>query len=520
MRPDTATDEDLAPLVLELARALRARRVHPSGHPVVADSIRRAAAIWRVLGEGSGELGFAACDAELKRTDGAALACVGAPELALELSAHGVRRLLLRVPAEVRDLELLVDTLVREPRELAAAGGASSALKAAGARAIELVGSAPAAAPKPAPTPKSDAPAAPPTAALPAAAPPATAPRDPLAEKVAELVRLLGELESCDDFGGYNLIANKLEVCVDALVRSKRWLEGYRAALVFTRHASDREVRSEAMRREASDRLRRLSNNEELLDAIVEHACASTGLASVQASQVLVAIGVNAVGALLRHAAEARDPSRAQAAQILIAMSDAALAPVVDELRCEHSERARRAARLLGEMQNPRAVESLVDALRSPDAGLGREAARALARIGNDAAVAALVSGLRLAPQVAETCAGCLGGLRQSSAARALGELLDLDREVPDGLRREAMRGLGKLGGAEALARLKRVLDHAPLLSKARYRGLRIAAAQAIAQIGGSAAIQALQPHANRGDSDVRQACQEALRRVERAAGK
>ena len=515
MRPDTATDEDLAPLVLELARALRARRVHPSGHPVVADSIRRAAAIWRVLGEGASELGFAARDAELTRTDGAALACVGAPELALELSPHGVRRLVLRGPAEVRDLELLVDTLAREPSELAAAGGAGAALKAAGALAIELVGSAPATA-APAPTPKSDAPAAPRNGCRPRR----PRQRDPLAEKVAELVRLLGELESCDDFGGYNLIANKLEVCVDALVRSKRWLEGYRAALVFTRHASDREVRSEAMRREASDRLRRLSNNDELLDAIVEHACASTGLASVQASQVLVGIGVNAVGALLRHAAEARDPSRAQAAQILIAMGDAALAPVVDELRCETGERARRAARLLGEMQNPRAVESLVDALRSPDTGLGREAARALARIGNDAAVAALVAGLRLAPQVAETCAGCLGGLRHSSAARALGDLLDLEREVPDGLRREAMRGLGKLGGSEALARLKRVLDHAPLLSKARYRALRIAAAQAIAQIGGPAAIQALQPHANRGDADVRQACQEALRRVERAAGK
>src|SRR5262245_17917894 len=59
MRPDTATEDDLAPLVLELARALRARRVHPSGHPVVADSIRRATALWRVLVEGSGELRFA-----------------------------------------------------------------------------------------------------------------------------------------------------------------------------------------------------------------------------------------------------------------------------------------------------------------------------------------------------------------------------------------------------------------------------------------------------------------------------
>ena len=508
MRPDTATEEDLAPLVLELARALRARRVHPSGHPVVTDSIRRAAALWRVLAESGGELRFRVRGEVLARANGVALPCAGAPELALELSSRGVDALALRGPADPRDLALLVEKIARDPEELAAAGGAGAALAAAGAQAIGLDGAAPA--PRAEPTPKSDAG---PELAAPAAG-------DPLAQQVAQLVQLLSELERCDDFGAYNLLANKLEICVDALVRAKRWLEGYRAALVYARHATDRETRPDPIRREASDRLRRLANNEQLLEAIVEHACTSTGLASVQASQVLVGIGVSAVGALLRHASAGRDPSRSQASQILIAMSEAALAPVVEELRCETGERARRAARLLGEMQNSRAVESLVDALRAPDAQLAREAARALARIGGDAAVGALVAGLRLGPAVAETCAGCLGGLRSSAAARALGDLLDLEKEIPDGLRREAMRGLGKLGGGEALARLKRVLDHAPMLTKARYRPLRIAAAQAIAQIGGPAAIQALQPHANRGDSDVRQACQEALRRLERANGK
>ena len=81
MAPDTATDEDLAPLVLELARALRARHVHPKGHPVVADSTRRAAAIWRVLAEASGELGFTVHGEALARASGAALSCVGAVEL-------------------------------------------------------------------------------------------------------------------------------------------------------------------------------------------------------------------------------------------------------------------------------------------------------------------------------------------------------------------------------------------------------------------------------------------------------
>jgi len=503
---NTATAEEIAPLVLELARALRARRVHPSGHPVVTGALERGAAILRAIGSDS-EVALEVSDSSISRRGGAALTCPGVAELATELRARSVSSLCLDARAQRDDLSHLLELLSRAPEEILNAGGARKILASANAKGVEL------AAPEPKPPQPKPAPKPEPKLE-------AIEPASYLTQHISDLVKQLAELERSDDVGSYNLLANKIEVSVDALIRAKRCIDGYRAAVVFCRHATDKEVRSDAIRREAADRLRRMACNEAMLEAIIEQACSASGLASVQATQVLIAIGVPAVSALLSHCAETKDASRERAAQTLIAMGDDAVAAVVDELKSGVSDRARRAARLLGEMQNPRAVESLVDALRAPDVGLGREAARALARIGNDAAVAALVAGLRLAPQVAETCAGCLGGLRHSSAARALGDLLDLERDVPDGLRREAMRGLGKLGGSEALARLKRVLDHAPMLSKARYRALRIAAAQAIAQIGGPAAIQALQPHANRGDTDVRQACQEALRRVERAAGK
>ncbi|HXX49547.1 MAG TPA: HEAT repeat domain-containing protein [Myxococcota bacterium] len=493
MRRNTASAHDLAPLVLELARALRARRAHPPEHPVVAEALARTAAAWRAAG--SAEL--VARAGRLEHGDGRPLEGAGAAEVASELCARGAERLLLRGEPTPAELSLLLETLVREPAALAAAGGAAAALRAGGAHGVELLG----------PTPKSDAPAA---------AEPSDA-NSFLGQHIAELVKLLAELERCDDIAGYNLIANKVEVSVDVLVRAKRVLDGYRAAIVYARHATTPGVRGDALRREAGERLRRLATSETLLDAVVEQACVATGLASVQANQVLIAIGTPAVGALLRHCAAARDASRERAAQTLIAMGDAALVAVVDDLRSGVPERARRAARLLGEMQNPRGVEFLADALRADDVALAREAARALARIPTDSAVAALVAGLRLAPAVAETCAGCLGGVRQTQAARALGELLDLERDVPDGLRREAIRSLGRLASAEALNRLKRVLDHAPFLGRARFRALRVAAAQAIGQIGGPVAIQALAPHARRGDAEVRQACAEAVRRIERA---
>ncbi len=481
MRRNTASADDLAPLVLELARAARARRVHPVGHPVVVDALQRGTAVWRALAGADGEVTLDVRDTALSIAEGARLACPGAAELAGDLRAHGVAKLRLRSQAQAQDLSHLIEILTRAPAELVAAGGAREALRATGARGVELAGV----------TPDGDDGAADSAGA-----------GSYVTQHVSELVRLLAELERCDDVGGYNLLANKVAACVEVLVREKR---------------CDAAARSDAIRREASDRLRRLAVSAELLASIVEQACTATGLASVQATQVLIAIGAPAAGVLLRYCAETRDSSRERAAQVLIAMGDNVLAAVVDDLRDGSSERARRAARMLGEMQNPGGVQFLADALRAPDLALAREAARALARIATDPAAAALVAGLKLSPSIAETCAGCLGGLRQGAAARALGELLDLERDVPDGLRREAIRSLGRLASAEALTRLKRVLDHAPLLGRARFRPLRVAAAQAIGQIGGAIALQTLQPHARRGDPEVRQACQEAIRRVERA---
>ena len=521
---NTASAEEIAPLVLELARALRARRVHPSGHPVVADALRRGAAILRAISGSDSEVALEVTDSGLARRGGGALTCPGAPELAADLRARTISGLCLDGSARLEDLTHLVETLTRAPDELAQAGGVRRVFEAVSPRGVAL--DAPQAQPEPEleleRTPPPPPPAAPPP---PRSEPVAQAPRAAAAEPpsfltqhIADLVRLLAELERCDDFGGYNLLANKIENCVDALIRAKRCLDGYRAAVVFCRHATDREVRSDAIRREAADRLRRMACNEAMLESIIEQACGATGLASVQATQVLIAIGAPAVTALLAHCAGAKDASRERAAQTLIAMGDDALVAVVDELRSGVSDRARRAARLLGEMQNPRGIQFLADSLRADDISLAREAARALARVATDPAVAALVAGLKLAPPVAETCASCLGGMRQAAAARALGELLDLERDFPDGLRREAIRSLGRLASIEALNRLKRVLDHAPFFGRARFRSLRIAAAQAIGQIGGPVALQTLHPHGRGGDAEVRQACQEAIRRIERAA--
>lgn len=502
MRPGKATAQDVAPLVFELARAIRARRIHPAAHPVAVEAQQRCEAAWQRLSTEPREFTLEVSAAGLALGEGGAVVGPGASELADELRVRQVFRLQAHGTPSSAEIALLVDALAREPAALAQDGGLGELLRRSGASALEVVP----------PTPERD------TAA---AASAENAERNAyLTQHIADLVRLLAELERCDDLASYNLTANKVETCVEALVRAKRCMDAYRAALVLSRHATDKDGRADGIRREAVERLGRLARNDELLDAVIEQACVATGLASVQASQVLIAIGALAVPRLLRHLDSRKEGGRARATQMLIALGDAALAQVVDELAAQQPERARRAARLLGEMQNPKGVSFLADALGAADLTLAREAVQALGRIGDDAAVHALVAALGRDGEIAEVCAGCLGGLRHPAAARALGELIDLRSRRPEGVRRAAIRSLGRLASPDALARLKQILDHAPFFGAARFRGLRVAAAQAIGQIGGPAAVQALQRHARGGDAAVRQACQEALRRLERAAGR
>jgi HEAT repeat protein len=492
MRGSKASAEDVAVLVFELARAIRARAAGPEETPASTQARQRCLATWRAFASAHGDLALELRDGALAQEGGGNVAGSGATELAALFQVRHARVLRARGEPAEAELASLIELLARAPEELVRAGGIAQALRASGARALELFG-------------REDKKAA------------AGGEDAYFAAQIAELVRLLAELERCDEVSSYNLIANKVEICADVLLRAKRGMEAYRAALVYTRHATDQDARPVQIRREANDRLRRLAQNEALLAAVIEQACSGSGLASVKANQVLICLGASAVPALLKQLEKSKEPVRARVTQALIAVGDSAVALAAEDLVGTNPERARRGARLLGEMQNPRGVSFLADALAGRDPALAREAAQALAKIGGDAAVQALIAGLDGAPEIAETCAGCLGGLRHPAASRVLGELVDPNGRRPENLCRAAIRSLGRLGGSEALVRLKRVLDHNPTFGRSRVRPLRVAAAQAIAQIGGPAAFQALYAHARGGDAAVRQACLEALRRLERA---
>ena len=99
-------------------------------------------------------------------------------------------------------------------------------------------------------------------------------------------------------------------------------------------------------------------------------------------------------------------------------------------------------------------------------------------------------------------------------AVRALTGVLSDGSAIPEELRLEAIRGLGRVGSELAVPALGELLERKPFFGKKKLRDLRIAAAHALGQIGGEAAYMAVQPHSSDSDGEVSRACRQALRQM------
>ncbi len=616
--------EQISPLLLELARACRARQFYPPSHPALREVLDRSTAVWR---EGMSQLD----DLELELRSGsfvlpsgAALNGPGIDELAKELRLRGVRRLRVHPDLEAAELLALVEALAVRPQN--GDGSVEQALVKAGVRHIttteadfaELSKRMMQAGVRPITTPEADfaepsermVEAAVPHITTPeadfaepsertvkAGVPPITTPEadfakpsermvkaavphittpeadfakpsersqepeptadslklmaahefledakdatesveepplgptdEPVADddldtlradSISHLTRLLARVEQCEELHEYEQIANQVADQVARITQAKHVADAYRALLVFCRHAGSDAGRPAPIRREAEMRLGALMEEPALLDLVTKYACRGDGLASVQATQILTAVGPNVVPALLTHFRRTSPKEQAQLTAILIAMGESAFPALVDQLGSSDSQEVRQATWLIGRMQNPRGVEHLLNLLQESNADVFRELIRAVARIGNPPAVKGLVDVARKNSELAELVAACLGDTRSEAAVQALIGMMDHKSSYPGRVKREAIRSIGRIGNSSALGALEQILTRrTPLFFRAaRTRALRVAAAQAIGRIGGPQASALLNAYARRGDRAVAKACRQSLDRLAR----
>jgi HEAT repeat protein len=204
--------------------------------------------------------------------------------------------------------------------------------------------------------------------------------------------------------------------------------------------------------------------------------------------------------------------TRAAAAEALGHHAEAEpLEPLLRALQ-DPSPRVQRAAvRGLGQLRDSRALEPLWEALSDEDAATRREVASALGYLGQPESVEILRRRLRDGePGVRRAAAVALGHLRRPEALPALAAALD-DRSPP--VREGVAWALGEIGGSEAVAALVGALaDESDVVT--------IRAARSLGRLGDPSAIPALA----RGRKwyewrAVRQACEEAIVAIRRAAG-
>jgi HEAT repeat protein len=332
----------------------------------------------------------------------------------------------------------------------------------------------------------------------------------------AELVKGLRALDECREDPAYE--ENLQRVTREAAVLADEGPsdDTYRAVLVLSSHAAE-ALRSERQRALAEEALFGLAAGPRL-DDVVQRACDTAPQASVRATQILLQLGAHAVPRIFDALVNEPDPEhRGQLNALLIAMGEKSLPEVKASLEAAHPERARLAARLSGEMQNPACIPylaALVKDVATP-IELVREAAKALVRIGTPSAVAVLQEAVASPrPDLAGAAAYCLGASQAPRALETLaGTLRRALREDQDELARETLRGLGALGRSEAVPVLEEVLSKGGLLARRRLRDLKLGAVSALARIRGDEARAALERASAKGDSQVRHAASAALKR-------
>ena len=522
--PRLRTAPELATLLLELGRLIRARRFYPPGDPRLAAVFERSLRAWR------SDLGRrGALDIELLpegfRESGArgVLAHPRLGELEQDLAERGVRQLRFEADLDGEVFAALAEVLATDAGRTQSRGGFAAAFYARAPSGILVNGLRSAAEP----AASEPVPEKPLEASLDDALPPASlsieselSSTDDLSgtSPSHDLDVLLRQLEECTSAGQYLDLARRATLIAERAFDEGRVEDCFRVAARLAAHAESRP--SERLRELAESFLRSLVQGARLDDLVarVAHAGDSAELA---ASQVLLGLGDACVPALLDAATALEgQPAREHIIRALITLGDHTPPALLDRLKPgEATPRLRAAVRIAGELQHPAAVEPLVRLLEADDRGVREEAVRALVRVGSEAAVSALAKAAR--SEAEGLAAVALQGLGSSGDARAVPPLAAAleaaiaARDVPRG--KEVIRALARLGRPEAARGLASLLERRVRLGGGWLRELKAAAVAALGALPGDEAVAALAQAAQARDTQLRRAAETALDRRARA---
>jgi hypothetical protein len=521
------TAPELATLLLELGRLIRARRYYAPGDQRLAGVFERSLRAWRSDLGRRGALEIEVVPEGFRESGGrGVLSHPQLSELQQDLAERGVHRLRFDPDLDGEVFAAFAEVLATDAGRTASRGGFATALYEHTPAGILVNGVAPES-------------LQPPAAPEPAAASPAAEFPDHLEEldlELPESLSISAELSSTDDLGeaapshDLDVLLRQLDECTSAsqyqdlarratLLAERAFDEGspddcYRVSVRLAAQAHGKE--NPRLRDLADSFLRSLVQGVRL-DDLVLRAARALDDGDLEASQVLLALGDAAVPALLDAVISLENTAeRERLTSVVVALVDQALPVVIERLRPgDAPAKVRAAARIAGELQHPDVVAPLTSLLAADDRGVREEAVRALVRVGSEGAVNALAKALDSeAPGLALAALHGLGSTGSARAVPYLERALARAVEARDVARaKEAIRALGRLGRPEAALALVGLLERRVRLGGGWLRELKAVAVSALAAVPGDEAVAALAQAAQARDAQLRRAAQTALDR-------
>jgi len=516
------TAPELATLLLELGRLIRARRYYKPGDARLAGVFERSLRAWR-----SDLVRRGALEVELvpegfrERGGRGVLAHPQLAELQQDLAERGVHRLCFEAALDGETFAAFAEVLATDAGRTASRGGFAAALYAHTPAGIVVNGLSPTSSVSP--EPAGEAETEPVFLEVPgeeAKPPEPAASAGEETEEVAApapaqtLPELLRQLDACTSASVYQDLVRRATLLATRAFEEGRSDELHRASVLLATHAHGKE--NPVLRELAGSFLRSLLQGPRLV-ALVTRVVRDLDEGELEASQVLLALGDAAVPVLLDAAISLEgNTERERLGRLVMTLGERALSAVLERLHPhEDAPRVRAAARIAGELQHPSVVAPLVDLVEVEDRAVRDEAVRALVRVGSDEAVAALAGLLdRETEGVALAAVHGLGSTGNARAVphleRELGRAIAA-RDVPRA--KEAIRALGRLGRPEAAMALVALVERRVRLGGGWLRELKAVAVSALAAVPGDEAVAALAQAAQARDTQLRRAAQTALDR-------
>lgn len=288
------------------------------------------------------------------------------------------------------------------------------------------------------------------------------------------------------------------------------WQDGlredvYRVMETLADHAVGWGGRAESQARIAASCFAELATGERLED-LIDRALASDE-SGVRAAQLLLQRRDAAVPLVVDRICALPDPFLATPLHALVLTSgEAAVPTLLQGIGGRDDDRARVCLRLAGALQSTALLPTLAGTARAGSLGRQLEAIRALCLLPGEAAHQALAEAL--SSQLDQIAIAATQAIADNDGIDAVPALLDVLENHVRGSRTQLCRALievlGRLGDERAVPRLAAILERKPVLRRAHWHAIQLAAVDALSVLPTREARRAIERAASHAAAPVR----------------